>query len=189
MHSEPLFPLFVKLGGLRVIVVGGGDVGARKARELAEQGANVTLVDPAPCDDAIALIEEGRASLRRRDFVAGDLDDAWLVVAATNDGAINARVAEAAAARRVLCNAVDDPQNSSVYFASVVRRPPLTVAISSNGEAPALSRLLREIVERILPEDEWIERARALRDRWRAEKTPMRSRFAELVRGFAARAP
>ena len=64
----------------------------------------------------------------------------------------------------------------------------MTVAISSSGEAPALSRLLREVIEQALPEADWIEAARALRERWRSEATPMRSRFAELVRAFKERA-
>jgi len=188
MHFEPLFPLFLKLDGRRVVVVGAGEVGAHKARALSEAGAHVTLIDPSPCAEAIGLVDLDRIALRRRAFEPGDLDDAWLVVAATDDVAINAAVAEAAAARRVFCNAVDDPANSSAYFASVLRRPPFTVAISSNCEAPALSKLLREILERVMPEDDWIERARALRDRWRAEKTPIRSRFGELVRTLAAAA-
>jgi uroporphyrin-III C-methyltransferase/precorrin-2 dehydrogenase/sirohydrochlorin ferrochelatase len=185
MHSAPLFPLFLRLEGRRAVVVGAGAVGAHKARTLAEAGAHVTLIDPAPSAEAVALVDLDRVALRRHAFDPSDLDDAWLAIAATDDVAINAAVAEAAAARRVFCNAVDDPSNSSAYFASIVRRPPITVAISSNGEAPALSKLLREIVERILPDDDWIERARALRDRWRAEGTPMRDRFGELVRAFA----
>ena len=189
MNSDPLFPLFLKLDGRRVVVVGAGEVGAQKARAMAKAGARVTLVDPHPGAEAIALVDLDRISLRRRAFEPSDLDDAWLAIAATDDGGINASVAEAAAARRTFCNAVDDPASSSAYFASIVRRPPFTVAISSNGEAPALSKLLREILERILPDDDWIERARALRARWRANETPMRSRFGELVREIAERAP
>ena len=165
----------------------GGDVGAHKARALTQAGARVTLIDPEPRVESDALVDEGAVAWVRRAFEAADLDGASLVVAATERREINAAVAEAAAARRVFCNSVDDPENSSAYFASIVRRPPLTVAISSNGEAPALAKLLREVIESILPEDDWIERARALRDRWRAEKTPIRSRFGELVRAIAAR--
>ena len=185
MHETPIFPLFLALRGRRVIVVGGGEVGAHKARELIDVGARVTIVDPHPGEEARALVG---ATIVPRDFRPSDLDDAWLVVAATNDRATNAAVSNAADARRMLCNAVDDPEHCSAYFASVVRRPPLTVAISSTGEAPALTRLLREIFEQILPSDDWIDRARALRRRWRAERTPMRSRFGELVRAFAERA-
>jgi siroheme synthase (precorrin-2 oxidase/ferrochelatase) len=69
----------------------------------------------------------------------------------------------------------------SAYFAATVRRPPITVAISTAGETPALARLVREIVEGVLPADRWIAAARALRARWRAEGTPMEDRFPSLV--------
>lgn len=187
MDYTPHFPLFLELEGRRVVVVGGGAVGARKARELLAAHADVVVVDPHPGSDIVRFAEEGRVVLRRRAFEVEDLEGAWLTIAATEERATNAAVAEAASARRIFCNAVDDPPNSSAYFASTVRRPPLTIAISSNGEAPALARLLRELIEQILPEQEWVARAKELRARWRAEKTPMRSRFGELVRTIAAR--
>lgn len=189
MHSKALFPLFLSLEGRRVVVVGGGEVGARKVRELLDARAIVTVIDPSSSSDLETLAADPNVTLHRRPFAASDLDDAWLVVAATNDATINASVADAAHARRIFCNAVDDPANASAFFASLLRRPPLTVAISTDGEAPALARLLREVIESVLPEEEWIERARALRARWRARKTPMRSRFGELVRAIAARSP
>jgi uroporphyrin-III C-methyltransferase/precorrin-2 dehydrogenase/sirohydrochlorin ferrochelatase len=109
------------------------------------------------------------------------------VIAATSDAAVQRAVAASCAARRVFCVAVDDPANASAYSGSVVRRAPFTIALSSSGETPGLTRLLREVLESALPPDEWVTRARALRKKWRVERTPMSERFAELVKGLTTK--
>ncbi len=182
-----LFPLFLALEGRLVLVVGGGVVAERKIAELLDVSAVVRVVALLASSKVVALADSGAIELCTRAFVEGDLDEVWLVIAATDDHDVNMRVAAAAESRRVFVNAVDDPSASSAYFASLLRRPPFTIAISSAGEAPALSRLLREILESVLPEERWIAEARALRARWRADGTPMASRFGELVRAIAAK--
>src|SRR5205085_3838358 len=102
-------------------------------------------------------------------------DGMWLVIAATDDPITQQRACEAADTAHVFAVAVDDPPNGSAYSASVIRRGAFTVAISSTGEAPALSRLLREVLEQSLPEEDWLEQAKALRERWKREGTPMKS--------------
>lgn len=179
-----LFPLFLRLEGKDVLVVGGGEVAARKALDLAEAGAAVRVVAP----EVHASIEGARCAIEQRDFEDDDVEGAWLVVAATNDPRVQARVCEAADRARVFSIAVDDPPNGTAISASVLRRGGITVAIGSSGEAPALSRLLREVLEQALPDDQWIEAAKTLREKWKSEKTPMASRFAELVRTFKERA-
>ena len=87
----------------------------------------------------------------------------------------------------MFCVAVDDPPNATAYSGAVVRRAPFTIAISSSGAAPALTRLVREMVEQVLPGEEWVAHAQQLRERWKSEGTPMADRFAELVRELAAR--
>lgn len=176
-----VYPLFLRLRGRRVVVVGAGSVGTRKIRELCEVGAEVSVISLAASPEVEQLAREGSVALERRTFLPTDLDGAWLVIAATNDPASNRVISEAAEARRVFCNAVDDPPNASAFFGSVIRRPPFLVAISSSGEAPALSRLLREVLDSALPEERWIEQARGLRRRWKAEGTPMGDRFGQLV--------
>ena len=180
-----LFPLFLRLEGRRVLVVGGGAVGERKARELLAAGAEVVVVATKPTPWLASEAEHDRLALHRRAFSPRDLEGAWLVIAATNEPRVNARIARAAEKRRVFVNAVDDPERCSALFGAIVRRDPFTIAISSRGEAPALSRLLREVLSQVLPEERWVERARALRARWKSRKTPMASRFAELVADFA----
>ncbi|MBI2391296.1 MAG: bifunctional precorrin-2 dehydrogenase/sirohydrochlorin ferrochelatase [Deltaproteobacteria bacterium] len=180
-----LYPLFLRLNGRRVVVVGAGSVGARKIGELCAAGADVLVVAQEATAEVGALAERGEIALVRRAFADSDLDGAWLVIAATNDTQVNRAIAAAAEARRLFCNAVDDPPNASAFFGAVLRRPPFLVAISSSGELPALSRLLRVVLESALPEERWIVAARALRTRWKAEGTPMGERFAELVRAIA----
>jgi len=182
--SEKLHPLFLRLEGRRALVVGGGAVAERKVLDLLDAGARVAVVAPEVTD----VVAASGAEIVRRSFRDEDVGDTWLVVAATNDPAVQSAVCAAAERAHVFAIAVDDPPTGSAFSASVIRRGPFTVAIASSGEAPALSRLLREVLEQALPESEWIEAARALREKWKAEGTPMASRFAELVRAFKEKA-
>lgn len=187
-EASELHPLFLRLDGRTVVVVGAGTVAERKIAALIRAGAFVRVVAPSATKSVAALASSSRIEWRARMFEDTDLDGAWLAFASTDDSSVQRAVAEAARARRVFLVAVDDIPNASAYSAATVQRAPFTIAISSGGEAPALSRLLREILESVLPEHEWVEAARALREKWRAERTPMESRFRELVRAFKLRA-
>jgi len=142
-----LFPLFADLAGRPVLVVGGGPVAARKAAALREAGAAVAVGAPELNDELARLAREGAVRHIAGAFEPAWLDGMWLAIAATGDRAVNARVAEAAAARRILANVVDDPALSSFQVPSIVDRSPLVVAISSSGAAPVLARRLRERIE------------------------------------------
>jgi siroheme synthase-like protein len=183
-----LHPLFLKLGGRPVLVVGAGAVAERKVASLLAAGARVKMVAPAATDALERLAREGTIEWLARTFEDADADGMWLVIAATPDPDVQRRAAAAAAARRVFVVAVDDPENASAYSGAVVERPPLMIAISSSGAAPALTRLLREIIEQVLPHEEWIEHAKQLRAKWQAEGTPTGDRFAELVKSIKERA-
>lgn len=183
-----LFPLFLRLVAKDVLVVGAGSVAERKIQDLVEAGASVRVVAPEATPSVEALATQGSVDLVRRGFTETDVDGAWLVIAATRDADVQRRACAAADERRIFAVAVDDPPNGSAYSASVIRRGPVTAAISTSGEAPALSRLLREVLEQALPDAEWIEAARALREKWRNESAPMTSRFADLVRAFKEKA-
>jgi len=182
-----LLPLFLKLEGREVLVVGGGAVAERKIASLLEARAHVRVVAPEATEGVQRAAAEGSVRWEQRSFADGDADGAWLVFAATDDPEVQRRAAEAARARRVFCVAVDDPPNASAYSGAVVRRPPFLVAISSQGATPALTRLLREVIEHVLPGDAWVERAKELRARWLADGTPMGERFPELVRAMTKR--
>jgi uroporphyrin-III C-methyltransferase/precorrin-2 dehydrogenase/sirohydrochlorin ferrochelatase len=168
-----LFPVFLKLRGRPVLLVGGGTVATGKLRPLIDAGADVTVVAPAISDD----IRASGVTVRVRPFEPADLDDAWFVVAAaTRD--VNAQVARAAEAHRVFVNAVDDVESASAYLGGIVRRAGVTVAISTDGHAPALAGLIREALERVLPEDldAWMHCAREARTKWLAAGVPMTER-------------
>lgn len=147
-----LYPLFADLTRRPVLVVGGGVVGQRKAEALLAAGARVTVGAPLITGALASRVRKGDMRHRRGRFEASWLDGAWLVIAATDDRDLNRRVAEAATARGTWVNVVDDPELSSFQVPAVVHRPPLTVAISSAGTAPALARHVRERIELILDE-------------------------------------
>lgn len=182
-----LFPLFLDVTGRRVLVVGGGTIAARKALDLIAARADVTVVAPEIAAELVAA-PPTTLTLVHRAFQESDLDAAWLVIAATDDPGVQTRIATACESARVFCVAVDDPPNASAYGGAIVRRGPVTIAISTSGEAPALARLLREVLEQALPDEGYVEAARALREKWKTEKTPMASRFGELVAALKARA-
>jgi len=182
VSSSLLLPLFLKLEGRTVLVVGAGAVAERKIAALLETAARVRVVAPEAIDGVRGLASAGRIEWSARAFDDGDVDGAWLVFAATPDASVQRRVSEAATARRVFCVAVDDPAHASAYSGAVVRRPPFAIAISSSGAAPALTRLVREVAEAALPSDDWIARAEQLRARWLADGTPMQERFEQLAR-------
>lgn len=179
-----LYPLFLKLGGRRVVVVGGGAVAERKILSLVSAGALIQVVAPRATAKVQQLARDGTIAWAQRRFADADVDGGWLVIASTSDADLQRQVAAAASARQIFVVAVDDPAHASAYSGAVVRRPPFTIAISSSGATPAMTRLVREIIEQVLPSDSWIERAKRLRAKWLAEKTPTGDRFAELVRAI-----
>ncbi|MEQ8801285.1 siroheme synthase CysG [Haliea sp.] len=154
-------PLFLKLDGVPVLLVGGGEIGTRKARLLAAAGALITVVAPAISDELAALLglPEGvqpdeRAHHR---WIRGpyngpeQLQGARLVVVATPDRALNAEISAAARTAGMLVNVVDSPELCSFIFPAIVDRSPLVIAIGSNGGSPVLARQVRRRIEAMVP--------------------------------------
>ncbi|MFO3703837.1 NAD(P)-dependent oxidoreductase [Xanthomonas codiaei] len=146
----PLFPLFANLQGRAVLVIGGGEVATRKVLALLKAGARIRLYAHALSPELAALMQAGRFEQLGGDFDPAWIDTVWLVVAATDDTALNQRVAAAAGARQRLVNVVDDAELSTYQVPAIVDRDPLVIAISSAGAAPMLARRLRERLEREL---------------------------------------
>ncbi|WP_345797243.1 siroheme synthase CysG [Castellaniella sp. MT123] len=142
-----LFPLFTDLKGRTVLVVGAGLVADRKIGLLLSAGARVIVGAHAAHPQVQARATAGDIELRLAPFDPAWLDEAWLVFAATNDRDLNQRVADAAIARRLFCNVVDDAELSSAQVPAIVDRSPITIAISSGGSAPVIARRLRERIE------------------------------------------
>jgi uroporphyrin-III C-methyltransferase/precorrin-2 dehydrogenase/sirohydrochlorin ferrochelatase len=168
-----MYPVFLKLTGRRVVVVGGGAVASGKLDALVAEGAQVTVVAP----DIRPEMSRPGVTLLRRPFAEADLDEAWWVVAAAPPE-VNRQVSAAAERRRIFVNAVDDPAHATAYLGGVVRRDSVTVAISTDGRAPALAALLREALEAWLPGDlhEWLRAADEARLRWKRDAVPMEKR-------------
>ncbi len=144
-------PIFADLKSKPVLVVGGGDVAARKIELLRRAGARVQIAARELCEELQELADIDAVEWLATEFAETQLDSVFLVIAATDDSALNGLVYEAANRRHLLANVVDDQPKCSFIFPSIVDRSPLVVAISSSGTAPVLARLLREKLESLLP--------------------------------------
>jgi siroheme synthase-like protein len=169
----PVFPVFLALDGRRVLMVGGGPVAAGKLRALLDSGAHVVVVAPEIHPDILAA----PVTTFTRPFEPADLDGCWYVVAAAPRD-VNAEVAREATARGIFVNAVDDVDNATAYAGAILRRGGVTIAVSTDGEAPALAGLVREALEELLPVEigGWMTVAREARRRWLAEGVAMDQR-------------
>jgi len=177
-----LFPVFLNLTDRPVVLVGGGAVAFAKLGELVRAGARVTVVAPEIRHEIASF--EGLIIVQR-EFIPRDLDAAWFVVAAASPE-VNRRVAAAAEERRVFVNSVDDAAGASAYAGGVFRRGGVTIAVSSEGRAPALAGLLREGLEALVPDDveTWVLAARRLRHEQRAAGIPMGERRPLLLQAL-----
>jgi precorrin-2 dehydrogenase/sirohydrochlorin ferrochelatase len=159
MHAMEMFPIFFKLDGRRCLVVGAGTIAAPKIESLLRAGGSVTVVAPDALPEVKAKVASSQLEWHPREFAPADLDGMFLVIAGTNHQAINHQVAEAARAKNVLCNSVDDPPDCDFFYPSVVRRGDLQIAISTAGKSPALAQRLRREIDALLPEDtgQWLD--------------------------------
>ncbi len=150
-----LYPIMVNMNGKSAVIIGGGEVAARKVSDLLEAGALVKVISPEFHDEIIktADLYSDRVSLVKRKYVKNDLEGAFLVFSATNDSAVNAEVFREAEERGILINAVDDPPNCSFYVPSFVRKGDLLFALSTSGASPAMAARLRREIEKHIPED------------------------------------
>ena len=156
MHSEsrarwPYFPVFLKLEGERVLLVGGGVVAARKLELLRRAGARVDLVARELSADVKAAVDFGAARFMARNFEPAQLQGCRLAIAATDDTTLNRAVAAAATQLNIPVNVVDDAALSSYVMPAVVDRAPLLVAVGRGGASPVLARRVREKIEALLP--------------------------------------
>jgi uroporphyrin-III C-methyltransferase/precorrin-2 dehydrogenase/sirohydrochlorin ferrochelatase len=176
--SAELLPVFLKLAGRRAVLVGAGRVASSKLPALLAAGAEVSVVAPS----ISAAVAAAPVAVFRRPFVPADLDGAWVVVAAATPE-VNREVAAAAEERRIFVNAVDDPASATAYTGGVLRRGGVTIAVSTEGRAPALAGLLREGLEAVVPDEieTWVRAAQWLKERQRAEGVPMGERRPRLL--------
>ncbi|MBF6569447.1 MAG: uroporphyrinogen-III C-methyltransferase [Candidatus Binataceae bacterium] len=187
------FPIFIRLRGEHTLVVGGGPVALRKAKQLLSASAIVTVVAPLPCAGMETLISSGLAGLIREPFEAAMMTGHRLAIAATDNREVNRAVAAAAQACRIPVNVVDDPELCSYITPAILDRDGVTVAIATAGAAPILAREIRARIDAALPRG--LGQLAGLAARWRGmvrrtlPSATVRRRFWEtIMRGPVAAA-
>jgi uroporphyrin-III C-methyltransferase / precorrin-2 dehydrogenase / sirohydrochlorin ferrochelatase len=166
-----LFPAFLKLHNRAVLVVGGGSIAASKIPSLLQAGANVTVVAPQLNAQLAQQARNNEFTWLAKFFSPDDLDNKFLVIAATSLPDVNASVFDEADRRQILCNAVDDIEHCHFYYGSIVQRGDLQIAISTNGKSPALAQRLRKELEQQFGPDyaAWLDHLGATREHLRAQ--------------------
>ena len=179
-------PLFADLRGRACVIVGGGHVAERRAGLLLEAGARVTVLTAECKSERLqGLAAEGRIELRIAPFEPRALEPYWLVIAATDDRALNAEIAQSATALKRFCNVVDDPALCSFIMPAIIDRAPVTIAVSSGGRSPVLARWVKGLIETSLPAR--LGAFAALAGRWRSRvraalpEPAVRRRFYEAL--------
>ncbi|MGD0960181.1 MAG: siroheme synthase CysG [Methylomonas sp.] len=145
------FPLFLKLKNQSCLVVGAGEIAARKVELLLRTGSQITVVGMVICGKIADLADSGQINVRKKAFSRDDVGGMKLVVAATNDRKVNCEIAAAANAYQIPVNVVDNPDLCSFIFPAIIDRSPLIAAVSSGGASPVLVRLLRAKIETAIP--------------------------------------
>lgn len=146
MHTYPIY--LTRLHEKKTILIGGNHEAERKAAELLERKANLTVINPELSPSLKKWAEEGRIEWIPRDYEEGDLDGAFLVIVAEFDGDLNQRVYREAEELGILVNVMDDIPHANFSFGSIVKRGPLTISISTSGAAPTLAVRLRQRFEK-----------------------------------------
>ena len=141
------YPVYLNLRGRRCVIIGGGTVAEGKIGRLLDSGAEVCVVSPDATPGIRQFVADGSVRWEQREYRPGDLEGAFIAIAATNVRQVNRRIFEEANERGVMLNAVDDPSNCSFIAPSIVQRGQVTLAISTGGVSPALARKLRESLQ------------------------------------------
>jgi siroheme synthase-like protein len=155
------YPIFLNLSGKTCLVVGGGRVAADKVSKLRGTGALIRVVSPEITSEIREAVNQGEVEWCPREYKPGDLSDVFLGIAATDVRSVNQQVSEEAERLGVLINVVDDPSQCGFISPAIVRRGPVTLAISTGGASPALARKLRETLS-TSPALEWADLAGVL---------------------------
>lgn len=141
------YPVYLNLQGRLCVIIGGGGVAEGKIARLLNSGAQIRVISPDATPGIKLYLDAGHLSWEQREYCEGDLDGAFIAIAATNMRDVNRRIFVEANERGVMLNAVDDPPNCSFIAPAIVQRGPVTLAISTGGASPALARRLRESLQ------------------------------------------
>jgi precorrin-2 dehydrogenase / sirohydrochlorin ferrochelatase len=146
----PYYPIFLDIEDRGVVIIGGGNVCARKAETMMSYGARVTVVSPELTDEIEGWAREGRLQLRRKKYDENDLDGANIVIASTDDQSVNEQIAADCRRRRIPVNVVDVTPLCEFIVPAIVDKGSVTIAISTGGKSPALARTLKEDLQRLI---------------------------------------
>jgi len=145
------FPIFLDARQINAIIIGGGDVAARKAELLLKSTKNITIMSDDVCPSVMRLIKEHQLSWLTHQYQSGCIEGKNLVIAATNNAEVNKTISKEAAQLSILVNVVDQPELCTYITPAIIDRSPMIIAMSSSGSAPILLRMLREQIEKTLP--------------------------------------
>lgn len=141
---QKYYSIFISLAAKKVLVAGGGRVAERRINGLLDKQAVIHVVSPELTEGLQKLAETNRIIWHKRKFQVQDLQDAWLVIAATNDSATQRLIAESTALHRIFCNVVNDPDQGSFITPAVIEHGPIQVAVSTSGSSPVLAKRLKQ---------------------------------------------
>jgi len=150
MKKHPYYPIYLDIEGRNVVIIGGGNVCARKAETMMKYGANVTIVSPDFTSEIEGWAAEGQLKLRRKRYDENDLDDANIVIASTDEQSVNEQIAADCRRRRIPVNVVDVTPLCEFIVPAIVESGSIQIAISTGGKSPALARTLKEELQRFV---------------------------------------
>ena len=150
MKRYPYYPIYLDIEGRNVIIIGGGNVCARKAETMMRYGARVTIVAPEFTDEIEGWAREGCLALKRKLYEVADVEDAHIVIASTDDQAVNEQIAADCRARRIPVNVVDVTPLCEFIVPAIIESGSVQIAVSTGGRSPALARTLKEDLQRFI---------------------------------------
>jgi siroheme synthase-like protein len=146
----PYYPIYIDIEDHAVLIIGGGNVCARKAETMVRYGARVTIVSPEVTDEIAAWESGGVLAIRRKRYEEDDLEGASIVIASTDDPCVNARVARDCRRRRIPVNVVDVTHLCEFIVPAIIEKGSVQIAVSTGGKSPALGRTLKEELQRTI---------------------------------------
>src|ERR1051326_7220371 len=148
MKQFPYYPIYLDIEDHALIIIGGGNICARKAETMMKYGARVTIVSPDFTDEIEAWARDGKLALKRKRYDASDLEGATLVIASTDDTSVNEQVAADCRRRRIPVNVVDVTHLCEFIVPAIIEKDGIQIAVSTGGKSPALARTLKEDLNR-----------------------------------------
>lgn len=146
------FPLFFRINGKKILIVGGGKVAERKVKQLLEYGAEITLVSPEVSEYIANLADDKIIKWNQRKYLKGEAGDYALVIATTDNPDVNLEIYNDAKGKNIPLNVVDKPDLCTIIFPATVKRGDMTIAVSSDGRAPFLTKWVKDYIDDNLPE-------------------------------------